>query len=1212
MNLTEVGSKVYDIELLPNVDGSYMLDIPVMEKALGCTSSEWKWSALEPGKTFAEDFTANKGYWMNRDGYVCKWDSTRAFYTELGERYYGKDSIHIRFNSSLVTYQVGDVQSFSNYYVSGDKYYRVTVNITFVEEFTPVVDLNVRIQTDVINQTTDEMKTYLDMELVRNTIGEAGTDGYKLYGLTSSTDSTRSQMTDAYSCTPYPGFWMNVEKNNDATAFVGQYYLPGYEGTTLANCAFGMTYADSVITWYQIPGLRTAGDAYDAVLYLYNQETSKYIRYNVNVLYVSVEKRNLNVYVNPSDEYTNDYMKTNLDMESIRESIGEPGFGGYKLYGMTAPTDSAESQPTDQYTCNPQPGFWMSGTEGTTNAYVGQWGTSSPFAVTYADGIFTWYQYPSYRSAGEVYDATFYLYNPETSKAIQYDVHLSYVDATTLVVMPDTISTSDIKVIAEHNIYVRQYPRNNYDSDEVSIDLTGLLDSLGLHVDTVSANLANMLYTQFLVEANTVYTPANALHRISTGNAPGWWFGSVDDDKDSSKIAYSTIWSSGVSRFYLDLLSLDTATKTLKGNLGQYPGILSVGDIYTASFYLVHQGKAIKLNINLAIEAKPTMDSMNLIEVGSKVYDIELLPNVDGSYILDIPVMEKALGCTSSEWKWSALEPGNTFADGFTANKGYWMNRDGYVCSWDSTRAFYTELGERWNGKDSIHIRFNSSLVTYQVGDVQSFSNYYISGDTYYRVTVNITFVEEFTPVENLTVYIKRDSFNYTTDGMRTTLDMDVVRNAIGEAGTAGYKLYGLTIPTDSTRSQMTDAYSCTPYPGFWMTVEKGTTDSYVGQWGVNSFGMTYADGVITWYQIPAQRSVGDTYDATYYLYNPETSKYIRYNVHVVYVSVEELNLNVRIQPDAANYTTDDMKTVLDMEKIATFIGETENDYVLYGMSAPTDSTESKATDEYSCTPYPGFWMTVEDGTSNSYVGKWGTNSFGMSYADGVITWYQIPGQRSHGDVYDAVFYFYNPETLKAVQYNVHVEYVAKYVVSAITSDESMGSVTVEGTGNAVEHGTAVTVTAIPVEGYSFVNWTIGDIEKSIENPYTFAASANVVLIANFRANTYKVTYVVDGEEYKTVDVLFGGTIPAEETPIKEGYEFSGWSEIPETMPAEDITVIGSFSKIDGIIGVSADTLVDVYNLNGMKVANKIAVKDLKTELEDGIYIINGKKYLIK
>ena len=33
-----------------------------------------------------------------------------------------------------------------------------------------------------------------------------------------------------------------------------------------------------------------------------------------------------------------------------------------------------------------------------------------------------------------------------------------------------------------------------------------------------------------------------------------------------------------------------------------------------------------------------------------------------------------------------------------------------------------------------------------------------------------------------------------------------------------------------------------------------------------------------------------------------------------------------------------------------------------------------------------------------------------------------------------------------------------------------------------------------------------------------------------------------------------------EAEPIKEGYIFSGWSEIPETMPANDVTVTGTFT----------------------------------------------------
>ena len=59
--------------------------------------------------------------------------------------------------------------------------------------------------------------------------------------------------------------------------------------------------------------------------------------------------------------------------------------------------------------------------------------------------------------------------------------------------------------------------------------------------------------------------------------------------------------------------------------------------------------------------------------------------------------------------------------------------------------------------------------------------------------------------------------------------------------------------------------------------------------------------------------------------------------------------------------------------------------------------------------------------------------------------------------------------------------------------------------------------------------------------------------------NKYKLTYKVDGEVYKTYDIEFGATITPETAPTKEGYTFSGWSEIPATMPADDVIITGRF-----------------------------------------------------
>ena len=53
---------------------------------------------------------------------------------------------------------------------------------------------------------------------------------------------------------------------------------------------------------------------------------------------------------------------------------------------------------------------------------------------------------------------------------------------------------------------------------------------------------------------------------------------------------------------------------------------------------------------------------------------------------------------------------------------------------------------------------------------------------------------------------------------------------------------------------------------------------------------------------------------------------------------------------------------------------------------------------------------------------------------------------------------------------------------------------------------------------------------------------------------------MVDGQTYKTIGIDYGVAITPEDVPERDGYTFSGWSEIPATMPAKDVTVTGSFT----------------------------------------------------
>ncbi len=117
-----------------------------------------------------------------------------------------------------------------------------------------------------------------------------------------------------------------------------------------------------------------------------------------------------------------------------------------------------------------------------------------------------------------------------------------------------------------------------------------------------------------------------------------------------------------------------------------------------------------------------------------------------------------------------------------------------------------------------------------------------------------------------------------------------------------------------------------------------------------------------------------------------------------------------------------------------------------------------------------------------------------------------------------------------------------------------------------VEYGASIIPEEEPQrEGYTFSGWT--DI------PSTMPAK-DVVVEASWKVNTYKLIYMIDGEVYKELEVEYNSIVIPEENPFKDGYKFSGWSEIPQIMPAEDVVVIGSFEKIAVVIDIQEEIVI--------------------------------------
>ena len=133
--------------------------------------------------------------------------------------------------------------------------------------------------------------------------------------------------------------------------------------------------------------------------------------------------------------------------------------------------------------------------------------------------------------------------------------------------------------------------------------------------------------------------------------------------------------------------------------------------------------------------------------------------------------------------------------------------------------------------------------------------------------------------------------------------------------------------------------------------------------------------------------------------------------------------------------------------------------------------------------------------------------------------------------------------------------------LSAISSNEAMGTAELSPEG-VVENGTSVIATATPVAGYEFVNWTVGDQVKSTDNPFTFEATEDLALVANFKARKYNVSFDVDGT-VTTNSMDFGSVITAPAAPTKRGYTFAGWSPAfveGATVPVDGITYTATWT----------------------------------------------------
>ena len=123
-----------------------------------------------------------------------------------------------------------------------------------------------------------------------------------------------------------------------------------------------------------------------------------------------------------------------------------------------------------------------------------------------------------------------------------------------------------------------------------------------------------------------------------------------------------------------------------------------------------------------------------------------------------------------------------------------------------------------------------------------------------------------------------------------------------------------------------------------------------------------------------------------------------------------------------------------------------------------------------------------------------------------------------------------------------------------------------------LNYGVAITPLAAPTKtGYTFSGWS--NIPATMPDD-------DITITGSFKANEHTITYMVDGKVYKTTKATFGSKITAPTMPYKSGVKFSGWSNVPETMPDKDITITGSYTSTTPVAEITESEDIKVWSYN--------------------------------
>lgn len=783
---------------------------------------------------------------------------------------------------------------------------------------------------------------------------------------------------------------------------------------------------------------------------------------------------------------------------------------------------------------------------------------------------------------------------------------------------------------AQFSATLKQGSTNDWSNVGAQFKLTDVAEALGTDTATLVAQLSDIKNSKVFAVMDSTGTVTDY-----TGNPGEFWLSTTGQVCKYPNGA----WFVGQN--------FDEENNIFNVYAGQYPNYFKASDTLQVKAALILGDKTATFDITYQVyvptapEAELAISKLQL--VGESSVAIEQYPrsgfDTDKVYVKLTDIADK-LGCGKEDFSYLinkiAYMPRldatyGTMSDSltlYTTNDG-WTKRalsaqgdalwacgnTGYAAD---DNLYLQQLAYNQDN-DTLSCTIGQYPNSLKVGDKPYIDIYFVYGSKAYKVTYTVNIIEapfnsieDMTKVGETTITLKQEArTDYTADPI--TIDMETIKAALGvEANSISMQAMDSNGSLSST--------STANNGGYWLT-QTGVITGYgpTAYWFVEP--ATKGDyGTLNVGQYPKNAHVGDT--ARVALYFVAGEKYYLVNVELAIVPMEvnqnyvsKLNRTLNIQALPGKYEWSTYECSISLDDINAAIGTTSP--TLYALISDTlrkanpDSYPETMiyTKQYNMTPAPGFWVD-KDGKSRGWVSDeqspWGMY---IKTEDNKVKFYAMQFDADPaGTAYSGQFFLVNESNNEMVTVTLNYQVVSK-------------------------------IENITVVGTTDIMLPVGDIDQEVDFDFAPVAEALGTDVNTMFANYPLVGMTANGVYCDGVDpvnagLMFDKTGACDNDGGAFGINFSEDGKQIITF-ANNLDELGENFSIPATIGFkvtddSEQAKIYVINItfmtpdayttgvNSIKVnaKNDGKIYDLSgrqiSKPAHGLYIMNGKKYMVK